>query len=140
MTTSDVHTDRQGLEVLGYDACAQLLDEQAIGRVAFVHEGEPVVIPVNYAWHRKTIVFRTATGAKLDAAIVGRVAAFEIDGWDEVYHRGWSVLVRGWIEEVTDDAEVAELEALPLRPWAQSIERPYWVRLIPDEISGRRII
>ncbi len=140
MTTQDLRTDRQGLEVLSYEECDGLLADQGIGRVAFVHEGEPAVFPVNYQWHRKTIVFRTARGAKLDAAEVGRTAAFEIDGWDEVYQRGWSVLVRGWVEEVSDDSELAELDALPLTPWARVIERPYWVRLVPDEISGRRIV
>ncbi len=141
MTTTEPTTnvDRGGLQILDFSTCVDLLEDQYVGRVAFMHAGEPLVFPVNYRFHRGTVVFRTAVGQKLDAAGNDVPVAFEIDGWDDTYQSGWSVLVRGWMEEVTSDKELEELEQVPLTPWARSVERPYWVRIVPNEISGRRI-
>lgn len=135
----DTNVDRGGLEVLDYAECTHLLEQQYVGRVAFVHAGEPLVLPVNYHWHRNSVVFRTAVGQKLDAAGRGSPVAFEIDGWDDTYQKGWSVLVRGFMEEVEDPEELRELASVPLTPWARSVERPYWVRIVASEVSGRRI-
>ncbi|MFP5309825.1 MAG: pyridoxamine 5'-phosphate oxidase family protein [Actinomycetes bacterium] len=139
MSTLPRPVDHAGLEVLTLAECVALLEEGYVGRLAFVDRGEPAILPVNYRTHHGSIVFRTAIGSKLDAAAVGRPAAFEVDGIDETYHSGWSVLLKGRLVEVDDASEVAALETLRLRPWAAAVERPYWVRLVPTEISGRRI-
>jgi uncharacterized protein len=131
--------DHAGLEVLSLSECVELLESSYVGRLAFVDRGEPAILPVNFRTHRGSVVFRTALGSKLDAAAVGRAAAFEVDGFDETYHTGWSVLVKGTLVEVDDEDEVEVLGTLHLRPWATAVERPYWVRLVATEISGRRI-
>lgn len=131
--------DRTGLEVLSAQECDRLLAENVIGRVAFVADGEPVVLPVNYRLHQGAVVFRTARGEKLEAAARRAPVAFEIDGWDPNAHTGWSVLVRGVAEEVLDQDQVAELETLGLRPWAESPQRRMWVRIRREDVSGRRI-
>jgi nitroimidazol reductase NimA-like FMN-containing flavoprotein (pyridoxamine 5'-phosphate oxidase superfamily) len=138
--TSAATYDRNGLEVLSLDECMSLLRRTYVGRLAFVSAGEPVILPVNYAVYGSSIVFRSAFGGKLDAAEHGRAASFEIDGIDEVYQRGWSVLVKGSLYDVTDDETLAELNELPLRPWARRVERPFWIRLVPNEVTGRRIV
>jgi len=140
VTTTTRPQDRNGLEVLSQAASLALLRQHVVGRLAFVDAGEPVILPVNYAVHGSSIVFRTAYGGKLDAADHGRPAAFEIDGLDELYQRGWSVLVRGSLYAVDDDETLAELERLSVHPWARRVERPFWVRLVPTEITGRRIV
>lgn len=132
--------DRNGLEILGHDACMALLKGQYIGRLAFVEAGEPVILPVNYAVFGDSIVFRTSFGGKLDAAGHVRPAAFEVDDIEETYQRGWSVLVKGTLYDVTDRATLDELEELPLRPWVRHVEHPFWVRLVPNEVTGRRIV
>ena len=131
--------DWSGLEVLPSDVCWGLLAEMPVGRVAFVHAGEPVILTVNFGVDGQSVVFRTASGSKLDNAIMERPTAFEADAWDADKQRGWSVLVRGISTEVLDPAEVARLEALGVTPWAQAVPRDTWVRLIPTEITGRRI-
>lgn len=131
--------DRTGIEILSYDDCKRMLEASRIGRVAFVAAGSPAILPVNYRWHRATVIFRTAAGAKLDAALGGAAVGFEIDAWDDELHSGWSVLVEGRAEEVVDDAEVAELETLGVKPWAEHVDRNRWVRIVAEEITGRRI-
>ena len=132
--------DHAGLVVLGPNTCDELLDETTIGRIAFVHDGGVDVFPVNYRWHRSSVVFRTAEGAKLDAATLRPAVAFEIDGWDSDKKTGWSVVVHGTAEEVEDDEERAELEGLDLRPWAGPKGRDRWVRVRPTSITGRKIV
>ena len=65
--------------------------------------------------------------------------AFEIDNWDEATETGWSVLVRGTMEEVYRPEDVAELAHLHLRPWSNPEARRIWIRIRPEEISGRRL-
>lgn len=128
-------TDHAGLEVLDYDECVERLKNAQVGRVAFQADGEVQIFPVNYRWHDGAVVFRTAPGTKLDAAFFKKVAAFEIDGWDSVFETGWSVVVKGLVKAI--DA-TPEMEELGLKPWAGP-GRDDWVRLRPDEVTGRKI-
>lgn len=136
----DAHpTDRLGLEILSKAECDRLLGEGTIGRIAFVSAGEPAIVPVNYRFHDGSIVLRTARGEKLDAAALEAPVAFEIDAWDPEEHTGWSVLVRGRAEEVDGPEEIAELDALGLRPWANAPEQRLWIRIRRLETTGRRV-
>jgi uncharacterized protein len=86
-------------------------------------------------------VMRMAEGTKLAAADHANVT-FEVDEIDQQTRSGWSVLVRGLAEEVTSAhrAElIARTEATDVTPWAPG-EHGHWMRLIPQAISGRRIV
>lgn len=131
--------DRQQLEVLDLETCLELIDETPVGRIAFVAGGEPAVLPVNHVLDGRTIAFRTAPGSKLETAARRGSVAFEVDAYDEERREGWSVLVRGVADVEMDDEAIAELEAHDLHPWADGVERASWVRIRPNEISGRRI-
>jgi nitroimidazol reductase NimA-like FMN-containing flavoprotein (pyridoxamine 5'-phosphate oxidase superfamily) len=130
---------RTGLEIIDPDECRRLLAAEEIGRLAVVDGGSPAVFPVNYAVDGDAVVFRTAGGTKLHSGPRGRVV-FEIDDFDRDARTGWSVVVAGRLEEVTPyDAETLErVTGLPLAPWAQG-DKPHWMRLVPDRITGRRI-
>jgi nitroimidazol reductase NimA-like FMN-containing flavoprotein (pyridoxamine 5'-phosphate oxidase superfamily) len=130
--------DRTGIEVLSFLQCQQLLEDAGLGRVATISRGEPIVLPVNYRYVDGCVVFRSAAGEKTDAASVRQPASFEIDEWDVESETGWSVLVKGTAELMDDDDPMAEA-ASSLRPWATSAERNIWVRIVPNEITGRRI-
>lgn len=138
--TTRLTTDRQGLEVLSHRRCVDLLTKQPVGRVAIVQDGTPLVFPVTYAWVAGSVVFRTAPGSKLAAATEKRRASFEIDSWDPETHQGWSVLVTGWLEEVTAFIDREVLEELNVAPWAAGIAREDWVRLRPEQVSGRALL
>ena len=123
---------------LSKSECFGLLAQEHLGRVAFVDDLGPIVVPVNFILDRHMVVFRTDEGTKLDAACRGSRVAFEIDGADEAAQTGWSVVVRGETVEVTDPAELARLRKLPLDPWAPG-PKTHYVRVLPAVLTGRRI-
>jgi nitroimidazol reductase NimA-like FMN-containing flavoprotein (pyridoxamine 5'-phosphate oxidase superfamily) len=131
--------DHAGLETLAFEDCLRLMASVPVGRVGFYSDGEVVVLPVNHAIDGQDVVFRTAAGSKLTAAEEQELVAFEADDYDAPTRSGWSVLVTGRATVVYDEAEVARLSQLNLHPWATRVERPFWVRIHPTSVSGRRI-
>ena len=134
-----VPTTRSGLEVLERAECLRLLTRHEVGRLAVLDGLRPLLFPVNYALVGEEIVFRTDAGTKLELASRAPVA-FEVDELDGDRHIGWSVVVQGEAEEITDydNRTVRELRALPLFPWAGG-EKAHWVRIRPTAITGRRV-
>ncbi|MEE9415512.1 MAG: pyridoxamine 5'-phosphate oxidase family protein [Acidimicrobiales bacterium] len=132
--------DRQGLEVIPYEECKDLLREAGIGRIGFLDQGETIILPVNFAFVSGSILFRSAPGSKLSSAEIAKPMSFEIDGWEESTRTGWSVLVKGVSDLVTDEWLTGMYEFLGSEPWADSIPRDNWIRIRADEISGRRIV
>src|SRR5664279_3442210 len=120
--------DHSGLEVLPYDECLLLLAQTPVGRVAFISDGELVILPVNHAMDGASIVFRTAAGV-----------GFEVDGFEPGLREGWSVVVSGTAELVLEDAELHRLESYGLRPWSDAQAKPHWIRIRPTQVTGRRI-
>lgn len=137
MTT--LATDNEGLEVLTPEQCYELLDMSPVGRIAFMAAGAPMILPVNHSVDGRTIAFRINSGATYDTAIMRRDVAFEVDGYDEATRTGWSVLVRGTADLEEDPVVLTRLSELDLHPWADTADRPEWVRIHPNEVTGRRI-
>src|SRR5438309_2496840 len=103
-------TTQVSVQDLSRQECIELLRTKAVvGRLAFVSEGLPVVLPVNYIADARSVVFYTAPGSKLTAVLSGAPVAFEVDDSQPLYHSGWSVLVRGTAHEVTDISEIEQL-------------------------------
>ena len=75
-------------------ACRELMGSTLVGRVAFVDEDGPVVLPVNFVLDGDTVLFCTssanAIGRHLDSATV----EFEVHEFDGPTKSGWSVVVR----------------------------------------------
>ncbi|GAA2865173.1 pyridoxamine 5'-phosphate oxidase family protein [Pseudonocardia halophobica] len=137
---SEAERDRK-LQVLDADECYRLLATEEIGRLGVNAEHYPLIFPVNYALDGGIVVIRTDAGTKLSAADHANVT-FEVDQIDRRTRAGWSVLVRGLAEEVTAQhrAELVErTHASGVEPWAPG-EHGHWMRLIPQQISGRRIV
>jgi uncharacterized protein len=97
-----------------------------------------VLLPVNHAVDGQDVVFRTAPGSKLTAAEEQELVAFEADDYDLQTRSGWSILVTGRATVVYDEAEVKRLNRLNLHPWATSVDHPFWVRIHPSSVTGRR--
>jgi nitroimidazol reductase NimA-like FMN-containing flavoprotein (pyridoxamine 5'-phosphate oxidase superfamily) len=127
-----------GTNVIDVGECLELLATKDVGRVAIDEPDGPFVVPVNYALDLGTVVFRTAEGTKLDAAIRRKRVSFEVDHVDEATREGWSVLVRGKAEEIVDPDELARVRSLPLEPLAGG-DRHRYVRLLSSHITGRRL-
>lgn len=122
--------------------CLELLAATGIGRIAVsVREwNHPVVRPVNYVFDEpsQSVLIRSANGSKLHALLRSTHAAFEIDGTDATGHVGWSVIIVGVTEEITNAAEVQRIEGLGLESWAPS-HQGHWIRIRTNTVSGRRI-
>ena len=138
MTDEPVY-DRLGLIVLSAEECWSLVDGTPIGRVAFVSEGEPQVLPVNFLVDGHQLAFRSTAGSKFSAAAMRRPVAFEVDGWDVHTRSGWSVLIDGTADIVLDADEEARLDSMGLEPWAIHDQPMDWVKILPNDISGRRV-
>jgi nitroimidazol reductase NimA-like FMN-containing flavoprotein (pyridoxamine 5'-phosphate oxidase superfamily) len=123
---------------LSGDECQALLGGSHLGRIALVEGGRPLILPVNYVLDDGAVVFRTDQGSKLDAAVRGAPVAFEVDGVNSERRTGWSVLIRGRAEHVTDPTDLHRLRRLSLMPWAPGAKLNY-VRVRPEEVTGRRI-
>lgn len=126
------------LEVLDDAECTRLLANGSVGRVAVTVAAIPAIFPVHYAMLGRSVVFRTAPGTTLQAALEGAVVAFEIDDVDAATQCGWSVLVVGRVSELTGDRR-AEAMDLALAPWA-SPGPDHVVAIAPDVITGRRLV
>ncbi|HEX6920523.1 MAG TPA: CBS domain-containing protein [Actinomycetes bacterium] len=132
-------TDHRGLRVFSYDECLERLRTASVGRLAFVYDGGPTVLPVNHGLDGADVVFRTTWGSKLHVSEDSGPVAFEVDGYDQNLETGWSVLVKGTMSVVYDEADTERYERLGVRGWAGLGEPSFWVRIRPEEITGRGI-
>jgi hypothetical protein len=123
-------------EILGSSDCWALLRTVDVGRLAVVVDGAPDIFPVNFVVDHGTVVFRTAPGTKLDAALQEAPVAFEVDGIDADDH-AWSVVLRGVASERRGLDEALETAGLPLFPW-HGKAKPRFLRVTPSALSGRR--
>lgn len=137
-------TERAASEMLelSRDECLRLLASHSFGRLAVsMGEGPPVIRPVNYVFDKpsQSVAFRTAPGSKFHALLRSADAAFEIDGIDEGSRTGWSVIMRGVTDEVTNPSQIRHLDGLGLEPWAPGPKR-HWMHIRAWTVSGRRIV
>lgn len=122
--------------------CLELLARHSFGRLAVsAGTATPSIRPVNYAFDEpsQSIVFMTAEGSKLQALGDSSRAAFEIDDADPATGTGWSVIVVGVTEVISNPMERRRLEKLGLQSWAPG-SKPHWVRIRAWTVSGRRIV
>lgn len=110
----------------------------ALGRIAFTADGATVIYPMNYAVADGALYLRTDPTSRITTVTQARQVAFEVDDVDADWEKGWSVLVRGTLHEVTDPEELDRHRELRLRTWAPG-ERLHLLRLDPEHISGREI-
>lgn len=131
-------SDAHGLEVLDRPECLALLGSVPLGRIVFTDRALPAVQPVNFTVADGHVIIRTSAGSKLAAAARRAVVAFEIDEYDAGTHTGWSVVIVGPAEVVTDPREVDRLNTLPLETWAPG-QRTHYIRIRPEIVTGRKI-
>lgn len=126
------------LEILDEHQCLEYLHAGSLGRVAFKTGDELDIFPVNYACDGSIVIYRTAHGSRLERAPRDRVA-FEVDGWDAKQLKGWSVVLKGVVLDVTSGNDpfskaLRERKVMPLAPG----KRERWMAVYPAAITGRR--
>lgn len=128
----DSDTAPTGLE---HHLCWELLRDNEVGRLAVIVDGHPEIFPINYVVDHGTVVFRTAEGTKLTAALASGGVAFEVDGATD--GDVWSVVLKGRAHEVTRLDESLNAAGLPIHP-SQTGKKNHVIRIDPDTVSGRR--
>jgi nitroimidazol reductase NimA-like FMN-containing flavoprotein (pyridoxamine 5'-phosphate oxidase superfamily) len=132
------------MEELDEAECLRLISPGGIGRIAYAGRHGLTVLPVNYALHEGTIVFRTVHGSPTDEDLRTGIedaeykVAFEIDEVDVAGKEGWSVLVQGSAHHVSTAAERASVQEAGVEAWPGG-GRDHFLRVIPTRITGRRI-
>jgi transcriptional regulator with XRE-family HTH domain len=129
---------RPALAAMTAQECAARLAPGGIGRFLFLAERGPVAVPVNYAMLGANVVFRTDDRTAAAGAVGQQKVSFDVDHFDEALREGWSVLVSGAASILTQPQDLREAEQLGIEPWAGG-KRNAYVRLVPAEVSGRRI-
>jgi hypothetical protein len=126
---------------LSREECLRLLAKNSFGRLAVTMKDQPLIRPVNYLYYEPTqsVGFRTAHGSKFHALLRAARAAFEIDGINQRSRTGWSVIIHGVTEEITNPSDFRRLDSLGLETWAPG-PKPRWVCIRAWTVSGRRIV
>ena len=127
------------LTELSSEECHELLAAHTLGRVAVATPEGPAIVPVNYTFveDEDAVVFPTTPD--VIPFTEGDEVAFEVDRLDEALHVGWSVMLAGEAHQITDPAALARLEVRQREePWVVG-ERPMWVRVAAERLSGHRV-
>lgn len=133
------------MSVMSDEGCWDFLRSHEFGRLAFHLGGQVHIAPINYAVHhdpatgRKTLLFRTAAGGKLEGVVANDDVAFEVDEYDSEHAA--SVIVRGRAR-MLEEHEEHRADNVPLRPWVGSskleVMEHHFVEIDITELSGRR--
>ncbi len=119
--------------------CADLLRRHVVGRIALSTPDGPHLVPVNYAVVDDALVVRTSPYSVLGTHGRDAVLAFEVDHVDHADQRGWSVVVRGRAEVITDPDKLDHVRTVwAPRPWVSG-PRNLVLRIPWSELSGRRL-
>ncbi len=130
-------TPQRSLESLSGQEAVGLLSAALVGRVVFSVGALPAVVPVTFAVLDHAVVLRTAADTRLAAAADGAVLAFEVDEVDPVTRTGWSVVVTGVAEVVTDAFRRALIHSV-VEPFAPGDHQVY-IRIPLSVVTGRRV-
>jgi nitroimidazol reductase NimA-like FMN-containing flavoprotein (pyridoxamine 5'-phosphate oxidase superfamily) len=127
---------RRLVELSPYE-CWQLLEKATrVARVVWTLDGAAAIVPVNYTVADGSLWFRTAPGSRLAQECPGRQVMVEIDSVDPATQSGWSVIVTGVAESI-EAADVPDILG-GLQVWPQG-QRPLFMRVAADQVSGRRL-
>jgi uncharacterized protein len=118
--------------------CKALLTQHTAGRVGFMAGDGPQILPVTYQYRNGSVIFRTSPVGPLAGLVRRTSVAFEIDNIDEENKSGWSVLVLGFAEALTDDYLLTSAWETGPVPWADGV-RNLFIEIKPRRISGRAV-
>ncbi|HEU5355087.1 MAG TPA: pyridoxamine 5'-phosphate oxidase family protein [Actinocrinis sp.] len=128
--------DVNGVEVLSRAESIALLESHEVGRLVYTRRALPAVRPVNFAVRGGAVLIWTGSASSLGQAVRGAVVAFEADELDRVTRSGWSVVVVGTAQLVTDETELARARLDGPSPWAPGI-KDHLIRIPLTMVTGR---
>lgn len=123
------------VEVLGLEACWELLRSSSLGRIAVSFRGEPEIFPINFIAVDERLLLRTSQGTKLVELTINDKVALETDSVGGGI--AWSVVVKGTARILELQSEIQAADELPLHPLIPTLKY-VWVEITPTQITGRR--
>ena len=128
-----------GVRTLDRVECLDLLPAKRVGRLAYVTDDGPRIVPLNYTTTPDSVVVRTLAYGEVARSALDQRVAFQIDDIDEFRETGWSVLVVGTAKLVS----VEELKQILYRgapePWAGG-PRTLFLRIPMTTVTGRQVM
>lgn len=128
----------EGLIALSTSASLQLLGTHEVGRLVYTDGGLPAITPINFVYDGRHILIRTSEVSRMVRKVPNSIVAFEVDEVDRQARKGWSVVVTGPCEIVTDPEKLAEVATLDLHPWAEG-DRNVVLKIATTIVTGYRI-
>ena len=121
--------------LVAYD-CWSLLGQAEIARVGWESPAGVAIVPVNYVVADGAVWFRTDPASTLAREAGGHRVVVEVDHVDPLRQSGWSVVVTG-VAQLVEFLDVPDM-LVDMRIWPAG-QHSLFVRVDPDEISGRRL-
>jgi hypothetical protein len=120
--------------------CLQLVGSVPVGRIVFTSGALPAVRVVNHLMLGEQIIIRASLGVAISSEVdgTGTVVAYEADLIDPAERLGWSVVVVGRANRVTDMELAARYREL-LSPWVDG-ETDQVIAIAADLVTGYRMI
>ncbi len=109
-----------------------------LGRLAYVVDGRPTIVPVQFAVVDRDLVIRSLPGTKATLAGLGVPVCLEVDEFDPDRRRGWSVVAHGTLEPIADPAVMRRAWTHDPSPWIAS-DRWTWLRLRIRALTSRDV-
>ena len=117
--------------------CLHALRSVPIGRLIYTDNAVPAVRPVNFTINDDHVLIWSMPGTKA-RVLRNEVVAFEVDDIDYTTGTGWSVVVLGKAEVITDPDALADLAATaPPTPTRGQAEHAIRIQL--ERLTGRRL-
>ncbi|MEU6641867.1 pyridoxamine 5'-phosphate oxidase family protein [Saccharomonospora sp. NPDC046836] len=129
--------NRPEMHALTEQECLDLLPTVRLGRVVFNQDALPAIRTVNFVVDGRSIIVRTTHNGCL-ARLHQSVVAFEADEVDADLRCGWSVVVLGRAQRITDIDTIVALCDPSSRSWAPGA-RDLFLRIPVEMVSGRRL-
>lgn len=128
--------DVNSLEVLSRAEAVALLETHEIGRLVYTRRALPAIRPVNYTVRGGAVLIWTGSTSSLGQAVRGAVVAFEADEFDRKTQSGWSVVVTGTAQLVTEEVQLVRARLDGPLPWAPGIKE-HLIRIPLTIVTGR---
>jgi len=139
-TTETAEPVDEYLVDLDPDACRRLMAAVEFGRLAFVVQGRPHLVVLNYVTVGDDVLFRTREDAELARLTDVNAtvhAVLEADDAFPVGRSGWSVIATGLLSRESDPQRVT-LAREAITAWAEG-ERDTVLRLTVESLTGRQV-
>jgi hypothetical protein len=129
-----------GVRTLDRIECLDFLPTKRVGRLGYVTEDGPRIVPLNYVATADAIVVRTLAYGEVARYSVDRRVAFEVDELDESSRSGRSVLVVGTARMVSvDELQKILNQGGGPEPWAGGT-RTLFLTIPMTIVTGRQVM